>query len=265
MVPFQCLGTLEEVHKSGLFVHKQEESNKQVKAKSIHTPQLQKTAGNVTESNAEGQPNYQEAVSKQKGIRRGGSYSAMDLSKRPKLLPFHSLTIGNPFMSQNNSQSSISVSHIENLTQPTTVKGKPTSILQEKPSSELNINAPEASKKGGVSDHKNNSSKKSVELPHQENKSLFTWNNKRAMNTGSSNSENSESLKNEISKKCEVEKFIKNDQKKKIRSKLRSKIKESYHSTKTKASKGYERDENSNFKGKRSFRPPFYPVYGMRC
>ena len=259
-----CLGTLEEVQKSGLFVHKQEESNKQVKAKTILTPQPQKTTGNVTESNTENQPNYQEAVSKQKGIRRG-SYSALDLSNRVKLLPFRSLTIGNPFMSQNNSQSSISVSQIKNLTPPTTVKEKSTSILQEKPTSELNINAQKASKKEDVSGLKNNSSKKSVELPHQENKALVNGNNKRAINTGSTNnSEKSEYLKNEISKKCEVEKVNKHEQKKKIRSKLRNKIKESYYSTKTKASKGYKRDENSNFKGKRSFRPPFYPVYGMR-
>ena len=254
-----CLGTLEEVQKSGLFVHKQEESKKQVKTKTIPTPQPQKTAGNVTESNKESQPNYQEAISKQKGIRRG-SNSAMDLSKRVKLLPFKSLTIGNPFMSQNNSQSSISVSQIKHLTQPTTMKENPTSVLQEKPISELNINVPTASKKGDVSGLKNNSSKKSVERPHQENKALVSWNNKRTIYTAKS-----EYLKNEISKKCEVEKVNKNEQKKKIRSKLRSKIKESYHSTKTKASKGYERDENSNLIGKRSFRPPFYPECGMRA
>ena len=275
-----CLGTLEEVQKSGLFLHKQEESIKQVQAK---TPQFQKTGGNVTESNTESQPNYQEAVSKQKRIRRG-SHNALDLSKKAKLLPFRSLAIANSSVSQNNSHSSISVSHMEpyltrtgvcrenyemtkapnvekNPTHRTRVE-KPTSTLQEKPTSILNISPPEVSKKTDVSSLKNNSSRKSGELPLQENKVLVGWNNKRTVNTGSKNSE--KCSKNEISKKHEVEKVNKTEQRK-IRSKLKSKIKESYFSAKTKASRGYERDENSNFTGKRSFRPPFYPVYGMRA
>ena len=248
-----CLGTLEQVQKSGLFINKHENSNKPIETKDALTTQPPKSAESVMKD--------RRPITEHRG---NTCATVKDLSKLPQLLPVRSLT---PVVPQNNAM--IRISQVIKSQKQTTrtqenrgnvkvqsnlsnrVGERSANVLQEKSVSLLNI-TPKAPTKQTKLDVTNTSFKCASNVPRNENKVVVNWNNFSRKNLDSVKSERSKSSDTELEKIDRVENTMK------IRSKLRSKIKESYYSS------NLQKGKTSKSRGSRSFRPPFYPVYPLQ-